>query len=108
MKGTMSIDLEETPDILATLGKAKSIDQKLVGFALETNDGVGYAKEKLVKKNADAIVLNTLSSSTGFESNTNAVDVFYKDGAQESFPLVDKSILGQQLLNALLNKFEWV
>lgn len=108
MKGTMSIDLEETPDILATLGKAKSIDQKLVGFALETNDGVGYAKEKLVKKNADAIVLNTLSSSTGFESNTNAVDVFYKDGTQESFPLVDKSILGQQLLNALLNKFEWV
>lgn len=108
MKGTMSIDLEETPDILATLGKAKSIDQKLVGFALETNDGAGYAKEKLVKKNADAIVLNTLSSSTGFESNTNAVDVFYKDGAQESFPLVDKSILGQQLLNALLNKFEWV
>ena len=108
MKGTMSIDLEETPDILATLGKAKSIDQKLVGFALETNDGVGNAKEKLVKKHADAIVLNTLSSSTGFESNTNAVDVFYKDGAQESFPLVDKSILGQQLLNALLNKFEWV
>ena len=45
---------------------------------------------------------------TGFESITNAVDVFYNDGAQQSFPLEDKSELGQQLLNALLNKFGWV
>lgn len=105
--GSMTIDLEETPDILATLGKDKKRNQKLVGFALETNDGVGYAKDKLVKKNADAIVLNTLSSTTGFESNTNAVEVFYQDGEQQSFPLLDKSELGHQLLNAVLNKFEW-
>jgi phosphopantothenoylcysteine decarboxylase/phosphopantothenate--cysteine ligase len=108
MKSTMTIDLEETADILASLGKTKRIDQKLVGFALETNDGVGYAKDKLVKKNADAIVLNTLSSTTGFESNTNAVEVFYQDGEQQSFPLLDKSKLGQQLLSAVLNKFQWV
>lgn len=106
MKGTMTIDLEETTDILATLGKTKRIDQKLIGFALETNDGIGYAKDKLVKKNADAIVLNTLSTTTGFESNTNAVEVFYQDGAQQSFPLADKTELGRQLLNAVLKKFE--
>lgn len=106
MKGTMTIDLEETTDILATLGKTKRIDQKLIGFSLETNDGIGYAKDKLVKKNADAIVLNTLSTTTGFESNTNAVEVFYQDGAQQSFPLADKTELGRQLLNAVLKKFE--
>ena len=60
-----------------------------------------------MKKNADAIVLNTLSSTTGFESNTNAVEVFYQNGEQQSFPLLDKSELGHQLLNAVLNKFEW-
>jgi phosphopantothenoylcysteine decarboxylase/phosphopantothenate--cysteine ligase len=106
MKGTMTIDLEETTDILAALGKTKRIDQKLIGFALETNDGIGYAKDKLVKKNADAIVLNTLSTTTGFESNTNAVEVFYQDGTQQSFPLADKTELGRQLLNAVLKKFE--
>ena len=108
MKGTMSIDLEETPDILAALGNAKRKDQKLVGFALETNDGENYAKDKLAKKNADVIVLNTLSSTTGFESNTNAVEVFFKDGQQHSFPLTDKSELGQQLLHTVLAKFQWV
>lgn len=106
MKGTMTIDLEETTDILATLGKTKRIDQKLIGFALETNDGIGYAKDKLVKKNADAIVLNTLSTTTGFESNTNAVEVFYQDGTQQFFPLADKTELGRQMLNAVLKKFE--
>lgn len=108
MKGGLTIDLEETPDILATLGNTKRSDQILVGFALETNDGVGYAKDKLVKKNADAIVLNTLSTTTGFESNTNAVEVFYIDGEQQSFPLLEKIELGHQLLSAVLNKFEWV
>jgi phosphopantothenoylcysteine decarboxylase/phosphopantothenate--cysteine ligase len=108
MKGTMSIDLEETPDILAALGSAKQKDQKLVGFALETNDGENYAKDKLAKKNADVIVLNTLSSTTGFESNTNAVEVFFQDGQQHSFPLTDKSELGQQLLHTVLAKFQWV
>ena len=104
----MSIDLEETPDILAALGSAKQKDQKLVGFALETNDGENYAKDKLAKKNADVIVLNTLSSTTGFESNTNAVEVFFQDGQQHSFPLTDKSELGQQLLRTVLAKFQWV
>ncbi len=64
MKGTMSIDLEETPGYSSCARKLKRKDQKLVGFALETNDGENYAKDKLAKKNADVIVLNTLSSTT--------------------------------------------
>ena len=66
------------------------------------------AVDKLAKKNADVIVLNTLSSTTGFESNTNAVEVFFQDGQQHSFPLTDKSELGQQLLHTVLAKFQWV
>ena len=106
MTGTMSLQLEQTPDILAALGAAKKPNQKLVGFALETNNGEDYAKEKLVRKNADAIILNMLSSKTGFESNTNAVDIFFQDGGELSFELMDKSLLGKQLLEALIEKFQ--
>lgn len=104
----MNIELKQTPDILATLGNTKRSDQKLIGFALETNNGIHYAKEKLMSKNADAIVLNTLSPNTGFESNTNAVEVFLQNGEQLTFPLVDKRSLGKQLLETLVNKFAWV
>ncbi|MDA9945568.1 bifunctional phosphopantothenoylcysteine decarboxylase/phosphopantothenate--cysteine ligase CoaBC [Schleiferiaceae bacterium] len=106
MTGTMSLQLEQTPDILAALGAAKKPNQKLVGFALETNNGEEYAKEKLVRKNADAIILNMLSSKTAFESNTNAVDIFFQDGGELSFELMDKSLLGKQLLEALMEKFQ--
>ena len=57
---SLTISLEKTPDILSTLGTLKSDENHLVGFALETRDGESYAKQKLDKKNASAIVLNTL------------------------------------------------
>jgi phosphopantothenoylcysteine synthetase/decarboxylase len=47
-----------------------------------------------------------LSSKTGFESNTNAVDIFFQDGGELSFELMDKSLLGKQLLEALIEKFQ--
>ena len=59
-----------------------------------------------MRKNADAIILNMLSSKTGFESNTNAVDIFFQDGGELSFELMDKSLLGKQLLEALIEKFQ--
>ena len=59
-----------------------------------------------MRKNADAIILNMLSSKTGFESNTNAVDIFFQDVGELSFELMDKSLLGKQLLEALIEKFQ--
>lgn len=103
----MTVTLEKTPDILAHLGQLKSPHQKVVGFALETRDGATYAKEKLVAKNADAIVLNTLGKDgVGFETTTNEVDVFFKDGSSQSFGLQDKTELGSGLLAALIDTFK--
>ena len=103
----MTVTLEKTPDILAHLGQLKSPHQKVVGFALETRDGETYAKEKLVAKNADAIVLNTLGKDgVGFETTTNEVDVFFKDGSSQSFGLQDKTELGSGLLAALIDTFK--
>jgi phosphopantothenoylcysteine decarboxylase/phosphopantothenate--cysteine ligase len=55
----LSIELQPTPDIAATLCACKRTDQKAVGFALQTHDGEVRAREKLVSKNLDGIVLNT-------------------------------------------------
>ena len=69
-----AIALEENPDILRGMGESKTNSQCLVGFALETDDGLDSAKAKLVRKNLDAIVLNTLKDDgAGFAVDTNKV-----------------------------------
>lgn len=104
---TLTLVLEKTPDILHTLGDKKSEHQRLVGFALETHDGAQYAQEKLQRKNADAIVLNTLGKEgVGFEYDTNEVSVFFKNGKSLSFPLQDKNALGLALIKALIEEFK--
>lgn len=60
--GRWSLELVETPDILATLGRMKRNDQWIVGFALETENGVEHALEKLKRKNCDFIALNSPAS----------------------------------------------
>lgn len=103
----MSLTLVKTPDILAHLGKHKASGQHVVGFALETQDGPQYAKGKLVAKNADAIVLNTLGKTgVGFESTTNEVQVFFKNGEILPFELQEKSTLGQALLHSFIKAFK--
>ena len=78
---TLTISLEKTPDILQTLGAQENRKGYLVGFALETRDGEVYAKDKLARKNADAIVLNTLGKDgVGFEGDTNEVTVYTAGG----------------------------
>lgn len=100
-----NISLVRTPDILATLGQRKLSHQYLVGFALETHNGEQYARQKLANKNADAIVLNTLTEKTGFESNTNKVHVFYKTNESSNFPLQSKTALGRLLVEEFNNKW---
>src|SRR6516164_997357 len=67
--GALEVKLEPNPDILAGLGAAKKKDQLVVGFALETNDGVENARKKLTQKNADLIVLNSPEEALGAETN---------------------------------------
>lgn len=103
---SLTISLEKTPDILSTLGAMKGDGNHLVGFALETRDGESYAKQKLIKKNASAIVLNTLGKEgVGFETDTNEVSVYTESGKTFSFPLTSKIALGKSLLELFMSEF---
>jgi phosphopantothenoylcysteine decarboxylase / phosphopantothenate---cysteine ligase len=89
--GISNIELEETRDILAALGKMKTKDQVLVGFALETDNEVSNAKSKLERKNLDFIVMNSLrDAGAGFGTVTNRISVFTKDGKTHNFDLKSK------------------
>lgn len=103
---SLTISLEKTPDILGTLGTLKGEENHLVGFALETRDGESYAKQKLIKKNASAIVLNTLGKhGVGFDTDTNEVSVYTASGKTFSFPLTSKIALGKSLLELFMSEF---
>ena len=100
------IKMVPTRDILASLGALKNAGQRLVGFALETQNGAEYAKGKLVKKNADAIVLNEMSKEgVGFHTKTNEVTVFLSDGTSKNYPLQSKEDLGGQLVQDFIHWF---
>lgn len=100
------IKMVPTRDILASLGALKGEGQRLVGFALETQNGAEYAKGKLVKKNADAIVLNEMSKEgVGFHTKTNEVTVFLSDGTSKNYPLQSKEDLGGQLVQDFIHWF---
>lgn len=77
-KGVNNIMLVNTVDILTEMGRRKTENQFLIGFALETNDALEYARTKLIKKNADMIVMNQPSDNTGFGHDTNQVTLVTK------------------------------
>lgn len=81
--GVPVVELEPTPDILATLGSNKKPGQTLVGFAAETIDLRANAAEKLHRKGADFIVANDVSApGVGFEHDTNQVVILSAEGTQ--------------------------
>lgn len=83
-----SIEVTHTNDILATLKKDKQI---IVGFALETENAISNARNKLLKKNLDMIVLNSANKKgSGFEFDTNQVVIIKQKGKPVSLPLMSK------------------
>lgn len=97
----MTIELEANKDIAAALGKEKKEGQRLVGFALETNDGEMNAREKLSKKNLDFIVLNSLADKgAGFAHDTNKVSIISNDGVTE-YPLKSKAEVARDIISHL-------
>jgi phosphopantothenoylcysteine decarboxylase/phosphopantothenate--cysteine ligase len=73
-----------------------------VGFAAETQDLIANAQEKLKKKNLDLIVANDVSrEDAGFEADTNAVKLVYRDGRMEEMPLMTKEEVADQLLDRI-------
>lgn len=96
---TSSIALTRTKDILAELGAIKRKDQFLCGFAMETEDLLKNATEKLRKKNADLIVANSLrTEGAGFGTETNVATLLSEDGAKE-LPLMSKEALADVILD---------
>lgn len=80
-KELSNIELIENPDVLATLGHAKT-DQIVVGFAAETNDVIDYATKKLVKKNADMIVANEVGAKKTFGEDHDEIWLVTTEGAE--------------------------
>ena len=101
-KDGLHIDLLPTQDIAAALGKMKTSRQKLVAFALETNNEVHNAEEKLHKKNADLIVLNsTRIPDTTFGSDNNQIAIISRDGRRRDFPKKSKREVAKDIVDCL-------
>src|SRR5690606_24753960 len=103
---TLNLELVKTPDILKSMGEAKKNGQVLVGFALETVNETESAKEKLKKKNADMIVLNSLNDEgSGFGHDTNKITIFRKDGEPVGFELKSKAEVARDIADTIIKSF---
>lgn len=101
----ITLELQPNPDIAASLGKVKRPEQRLVGFALETHDAEMHAREKLIKKNFDFIVLNSLEDEgAGFSVDTNKVTIMDAEKS-ESFPLKSKIDVARDIVSRLSTLF---
>ncbi len=101
----LTIQLEPTPDTLAALGKLKTKNQLLVGFALETNNEVENAKKKLKNKNLDFVVLNSLKDkNAGFRHNTNKISIVDSNNKISNFELKSKDEVAQDIIAHLIKK----
>jgi phosphopantothenoylcysteine decarboxylase/phosphopantothenate--cysteine ligase len=100
---SFTVELERTPDIAYTCGQIKS-QQKTIGFALETTEGIEAAHKKIKKKNLDLIVLNSLKDKgAGFKHNTNKVSIVHTDGTVNEYELKSKRAVAQDVIDALLS-----
>ena len=105
----MTLELENTTDIAAELGRRKRAGQVLVAFAAETDDVIPNARGKLSRKNADLVVANDVSrSDAGFGVDTNAVTLVTRDD-ETALPLMSKRQVADAILDrvdALMNRVE--
>ena len=98
----LTLHLVKNPDVLAWASFNKRVDQRVVGFALETTNGLQYAKDKLARKKLDAIVLNEMGEpGIGFGTDTNSVQLIDKNNKITRFELQSKAAIAEQLLVAL-------
>jgi len=100
--GLAAIELLPTADILAAMGKSKKKNQVLVGFALETNNEVENARNKLASKNCDFLVLNSLrDAGAGFGHDTNRVSIFNESGMVLETDLKSKTEIAEIIVRTV-------
>ena len=99
----ITLELSPTTDILHELKKLKKEDQCFIGFALETDNEMENAKEKLKSKSLDLIVLNSLNEKgAGFGAPTNKVTILTKNGKTIKGNLKSKKEVASDILSAIL------
>jgi len=100
--GRLSLELEPTPDILAELGREKG-NRVLVGFAAETDRVGENAREKLEAKKLDMVVANDVTQEgAGFDSDTNIVSIFTRDGHEVTLPKMSKLEVAHRVLDEVV------
>ena len=99
---TLHLNLNKNIDILKNIKTYKTLK---IGFALETENGVKNAKEKMQSKGLDYIILNYANEdNAGFDSDTNHLYLFSKNGYQKEFELDTKNRLSKQLIQTIYNE----
>ena len=99
---SLNIELVPTIDIAHTLGQLKGIHQRIVGFALETENLLQNAADKMKRKNFDFIVANSANGAqSGFGSDDNTITIIYPDSRSIAFEPMHKTKVAQEILNQL-------
>ena len=104
--GTITLELNKTPDILREVAGLKDAGRFhnvfTVGFAAETNNIEEYALKKLAEKKLDMICLNDVSQKgAGFGSDTNIITIFMKDGSRIELPMITKQEVADRILDEI-------
>jgi len=98
--GPLTVELEATPDILGSLTRRKGM--VVVGFALETGNGLANARAKLQNKALDYVILNDATEpGAGFEVTTNRVTILGRNGTQVDLPLLPKRDVADRILDVV-------
>lgn len=102
----ITLKMVKNPDIVAGVAAMQQHRPFIVGFAAETQNVEEYAQQKRVCKNLDMICANDIAKpGQGFKSDTNALHLFWQEG-EKILPLSDKSLLGQQLLDEIVSRYD--
>jgi len=102
---SLNIELKPTPDILKNLGEIKE-NQLLIGFALETDEEINNARQKLNKKNLDFIILNSLNDKkAGFSYNTNKISIINKTN-ETHYTLKEKKEVATDIFQYMITHYD--
>jgi phosphopantothenoylcysteine decarboxylase / phosphopantothenate---cysteine ligase len=107
-RGTLTLELVRTADVLADVATHASRPRLVVGFAAETHDVERYARDKLVRKRLDLIAANRVGlAGSGFESDDNTLEVHWRDGenfASRTLGPAPKTLLADALLDLIAER----
>lgn len=101
---TLTLDLERTPDVLSQVAASRSNGMLVIGFAAETENVVENARQKLERKNLDAIVANDVTrADAGFDTTTNAVTIITKNSDPVELPVMSKREAANRVLDVIID-----